>query len=229
LDCRLHFGVPIGGNGLVRLVNSFVCIGLFNLFAGLAFSPAKFRIMKTLPFRARAAALGAVLCLAGACKPTSPPSGMAPAMDHQSMANMTMAAAAKPAAAPLVFTAYKPYPYPFSTCIVCGMKLDDQAITLIQGDYEVKVCGKDDEEVFKKNPDQYLAKIKQAYQDAKPNPLKTCVVCGMDLDASALPFVYDGRQFQVCDKDELADFEKDPAKYVKIWDDAAKALADSKK
>jgi YHS domain-containing protein len=172
-------------------------------------------------------ALGAILCLAAACKPDSPPAAMDQKMDHSAMA--VAGANAASADGPLTFKAYKPYPYPFATCVVCGMKLDDQAITFVQGDYEVKVCGKDDAEAFKKTPEQFLAKIQEAYRDAKPNPSTTCVVCGMQLDAGSLPFVYEGRQFQVCDKDELADFQKDPAKYVKMWDDAAKTAAISKK
>ena len=130
--------------------------------------------------------------------------------------------ATKATPAKLELKAFKPYPYPFSTCVVCGMKLDDHAVTLVQGDYEVKFCSQTDADEFKRNPDAYLAKVQQAYRDAKPNPLTTCAVCGMDVDAGFLPFVYEGRQFQVCDKDCLAEFQKDPAKYVKIWDDAAK-------
>lgn len=129
----------------------------------------------------------------------------------------------------LELKAYTPYPYPFTTCVVCGMILDQHALTFVQGDYEIKVCSQADADIVKKTPEVYLAKLKQAYQTAKPNPLKTCVVCSMSIDDGFLPFVYEGRQFQVCDKDCLAEFQKDPAKYTAIWDEAAKSADASKK
>ena len=52
---------------------------------------------------------------------------------------------------------------------------------------------------------------------AKPYPLKTCLVCDMQLDGMGTPysFVYKGQEIKVCDKSEKADFDKDPAKYMK--------------
>ncbi len=162
---------------------------------------------------------GAALILCSACKPSSQSKdGMDGSMPMNSMGHAGTAAAVP---AKLVFQLYKPYPYPFSTCVVCGMPLGADAITFVEGDYQVKVCSAADQEVFRKNPDTYLAKIKQAYSAAKPNPLTTCAVCGMTIDGGFLPFVYEGRQFQVCDTDCLAEFQKDPAKYVKVWDEAA--------
>jgi YHS domain-containing protein len=51
----------------------------------------------------------------------------------------------------------------------------------------------------------------------KPYPLKTCLVCGMELDPNSHPyvFVYQGQEIKLCDKSEKADFDKDPAKYMK--------------
>ena len=53
--------------------------------------------------------------------------------------------------------------------------------------------------------------------NAKPYPLDTCLVCGMKLSTMGKPFtfVYQGQQIKVCDASEKADFEKDPAKYLK--------------
>jgi YHS domain-containing protein len=178
-------------------------------------NPVHLRIMKTNQ-QFYAYVLSAGLCLVGACGRGSPPAVQTSPSDQKS----AMTSAPK-----LTFKPSKPYPYPFSTCIVCGMKLDATAITFVQGDYEIKACGQADADEFKRNPDKYLPKIVQAYQDAKPNPLTTCAVCGMDIDSGFLPFVYEGRQFQVCDQDCLAEFQKDPAKYVKIWDDAEAKLA----
>jgi nitrous oxide reductase accessory protein NosL len=61
--------------------------------------------------------------------------------------------------------------------------------------------------------------------NAKPYPLDTCLVCGMKLSMMDKPFtfVYQGQQIKVCDAGEKADFEKDPAKYMKKLADAEAA------
>ena len=53
--------------------------------------------------------------------------------------------------------------------------------------------------------------------NAKPYPLDTRLVCGMKLSMADKPvtFVYQGQQIKVCDASEKADFDKDPAKYLK--------------
>lgn len=64
-----------------------------------------------------------------------------------------------------------------------------------------------------------------------PYPLDTCAVCGMKLGEMGKPytFVYQNREIKVCDKSEEADFKKDPAKYMKQIDEAARAKAADKK
>jgi len=117
-------------------------------------------------------------------------------------------------------------PYPFHTSVVSDTKLDAQAVVFVQDGYEVKVSNQDEAKTYKKAPAQFLAKIRQAYADAKPYPLSKCVVCDMKLEDDALFFVYEGRQFKVCsDEDCYQVFQKDPAKYVKLWDVAAKSAA----
>ena len=51
----------------------------------------------------------------------------------------------------------------------------------------------------------------------KPYPLKTCLVCDMNLGEMGQPFVfvYQGQEIKVCDKSEKADFDKNPEKYLK--------------
>ncbi len=60
----------------------------------------------------------------------------------------------------------------------------------------------------------------------KPYPLNTCLVCGMELGLMGKPcvFVYKGQEIKVCDKSEEADFDKDPAKYMKKLADAEAKL-----
>ena len=61
----------------------------------------------------------------------------------------------------------------------------------------------------------------------KPYPLKTCLVCGMELgmmDSKPYVFVYKGQEIKVCDESENATFDKDPSKYLKKLADAEAKL-----
>jgi YHS domain-containing protein len=56
-----------------------------------------------------------------------------------------------------------------------------------------------------------------------PYPLKTCVVSGEKLDSGmGKPFIYEykGREIKFCCKDCQKDFDKNPAKYIKILEKA---------
>jgi YHS domain-containing protein len=57
---------------------------------------------------------------------------------------------------------------------------------------------------------------------AKLYPLDTCLVCGMKLSMMGKPysFVYEGQTIEVCDASEKAEFDKNPAKYLKRIADA---------
>ncbi len=57
----------------------------------------------------------------------------------------------------------------------------------------------------------------------KPYPLKTCIISGDKLGEMGNPFVYEyqGREIKFCCKGCLKDFKKDPAKYLKMIDEAA--------
>lgn len=62
---------------------------------------------------------------------------------------------------------------------------------------------------------------------AKTYPLKTCLVCGMELgmmDSKPYMFVYKGQEIKLCDKSEKADFDKNPDKYMKKLADAEAKL-----
>lgn len=60
----------------------------------------------------------------------------------------------------------------------------------------------------------------------KPYPLDTCLVCDMKLAGMGTPcvFTYQGQEIKVCDKSEKADFDKDPAKFMKKLADAEAKL-----
>ncbi len=123
-------------------------------------------------------------------------------------------------------------PYPFGTSVVSGVKLGakNQIITLAQDGYQVKLASADEVAIFRKNPATYMAKITDAYKTARPCPLTVCPVMGDSLDADSFAFVYEGREFKFCCDACMDDFEKDPAKFLQIWDDAAAhKTADAKK
>jgi len=50
---------------------------------------------------------------------------------------------------------------------------------------------------------------------AKPYPLNTCLVSGEAFEhGKPYTFVHEGQEIKLCCKDCLADFKKDPAKYL---------------
>ena len=62
---------------------------------------------------------------------------------------------------------------------------------------------------------------------AKPYPLKTCLVCGMQLgmmDSKPFAFVYKGQEIKVCEESEKKTFDKNPDKYLKKLADAEAKL-----
>jgi len=122
-------------------------------------------------------------------------------------------------------------PYPFATSVVSGQKLGGPGtgVTFEQNGYEVKLASQAEADTFKQNPAPYLAKIEEAYKNAKPCPLTVCPVMGDALDKDAYVFVYEGREFKLCCDSCLEDFQKDPDKFVKIWDAAAQVTASDKK
>jgi hypothetical protein len=65
----------------------------------------------------------------------------------------------------------------------------------------------------------------QAPAPAKPYPLKTCLVGGEELGKMGKPevMVYEGREIKFCCAACIGTFRKDPAKYLKVLDDAEKA------
>ena len=64
----------------------------------------------------------------------------------------------------------------------------------------------------------------------KPYTLKTCVVSGDKLGEMGDPFVYayKGREIKFCCKSCVKDFDKDPAKYLKLIDEAEAKAAKTK-
>ena len=121
-----------------------------------------------------------------------------------------------------------PKPYPLTTCLVSGEKIGGHGkpVLLTEGGYEIKLCCADCTKEFKQDTAKFIAKLDKAYKDAKPYPSDICIVADEKLGGMGDPFVfaYDGRQFKMCCKSCMKDFDKDPAKFTKKWDTlAAKA------
>ena len=51
--------------------------------------------------------------------------------------------------------------------------------------------------------------------NAKPYPLKTCMVTDEELDKDAYVFIHQGQEIKLCCKPCKEDFDKEPAKYLK--------------
>ena len=64
----------------------------------------------------------------------------------------------------------------------------------------------------------------------KPYTLKTCVVSGDKLGEMGDPYVYayKGREIKFCCKNCVKDFDKEPAKYLKMIDEAEAKAAKAK-
>lgn len=60
---------------------------------------------------------------------------------------------------------------------------------------------------------------------AKPYPLEKCIVSDEKLGEMGKPYVFthEGQEIKLCCKSCLKDFNKEPAKYLKKLDGAAKA------
>src|ERR1044072_8478056 len=79
-----------------------------------------------------------------------------------------------------------------------------------------------------------LAAVSARAEDKKPAPkpdkLTTCPVSGDKLGEMGKPYVfeYKGREVKLCCPDCKADFDKEPAKYMKKIEEADKAPAPKK-
>ncbi len=68
----------------------------------------------------------------------------------------------------------------------------------------------------------FLGLAAEKQEKLKPYTLKTCIISGEKLGEMGKPFVYEykDREIKFCCKDCVADFKKDPAKYIKKIEEA---------
>ncbi|MBN9688646.1 MAG: hypothetical protein J0M24_00275 [Verrucomicrobia bacterium] len=109
-------------------------------------------------------------------------------------------------------------PYPSSKCLISGEALGSMGkpLILVAEGQEVKFCCKNCLKDYEKDKVGYLKKLAEAEAKAKPYPLKTCLVTGEGFDhGKPYVFAYEDQQIQLCCKDCLKDFTKDPAMQIK--------------
>ena len=85
------------------------------------------------------------------------------------------------------------------------------AMILLVGSFSLSLKAED----AKPDNAAIIAKQKPTY------PMKTCVVTGDKLEGDSIDYVYEGRLIRFCCKDCVKDFNKEPAKYLKVLDAAA--------
>lgn len=129
-------------------------------------------------------------------------------------------------------TGKKSRPYPLDTCLVSGKKLGSGGMkpyVFTHEGREVKLCCKDCLKDFNEEPVKFIKKLEAA---AKPYPLDTCLVSGEKLGHGGMTpyaFAYQGREIQLCCKDCLKDFHKEPANFLKKLEAAEKEAAKKKR
>lgn len=114
--------------------------------------------------------------------------------------------------------------YSLSTCPISGKKLGsmgDPVVKLYEG-REVRYCCSGCIAKFEKNLAASLSALDaKIVADQGPlYPLDTSVVSGKKLPEKAHEFVYGNRLVRVADEKEKAEFDKEPAKFLKVLDNA---------
>ena len=123
--------------------------------------------------------------------------------------------------------------YPLDTCMVSGDKLGGdmgQPVDLIYKNRLVRFCCPDCRKDFNKDPDKFITKLNDAAiaKQTPGYPMTTCMVSGDKLGGDMgqpVDLVVGNRLVRFCCPDCLKDFNKNPAKFLKMIDDAAKKKA----
>jgi YHS domain-containing protein len=118
--------------------------------------------------------------------------------------------------------------YPMTTCLVMDEhELDDDAINIIYKNRLVRFCCEGCVEEFEADPEAYLHTLDEAAAEAQRDtyPLTECVVAGHEIAEGEEPteVVVAGRLVRLCCADCLDALAEDPAKYIKMVDEARAA------
>jgi len=117
--------------------------------------------------------------------------------------------------------------YPLTTCVVLGEKLGEMRdpVDVVYGNRLVRLCCKECLAKFGESPSEYMAKLDKAVIEKQKDtyPLDRCVVTGDKLGGDMgdiVEYVAGNRLIRFCCKGCIKEFEKNPAKYLKMLDDA---------
>jgi YHS domain-containing protein len=119
--------------------------------------------------------------------------------------------------------------YPIDTCVVSGEKLGEhgKVVKLEHEGREVAFCCQSCVKDFKADPAKYLKKLDDAIiaKEKPAYPLDTCVVSGEKLQSmgGGTDFIYKNHLVRFCCAGCEKTFLKDPAKYLGMIQNAAKA------
>lgn len=107
-------------------------------------------------------------------------------------------------------------PYPMEVCAVSGEKLGGMGEPFVfeHEGQQIKLCCKDCQKEFTKDPKKVMAKVEEAAKKVKKYPAKTCVMSGEPLGGDAPASIYKGQEFKFCCKNCQKKFDKEPAKFA---------------
>ncbi len=114
--------------------------------------------------------------------------------------------------------------YPLDTCLVMQKKLNPAStIEIVRGDRLFRLCCADCSKEVSADPAKFRALLDESAAEAqRPDyPLTTCVVSGKALGDTPTALVASGRLVLFCSEDCAKAFEKAPAQYLGLLDDAA--------
>ncbi len=115
--------------------------------------------------------------------------------------------------------------YPLSTCIVSGEPLPTEGVVeVVVGNRLVRLCGADCEPKLRADLRRHMKRLDEAVAaKQRPDyPLTTCIVAGARLGSMGEPteLVVAGRLFRFCCASCEPKVKADPAKFIKLLDEA---------
>jgi len=115
----------------------------------------------------------------------------------------------------------KPH-YPLDTCVVTGEALGENPVNTVYQNRLVRFCTADALEKFNENPEPFIAALDKAVveKQSKDYPVETCPVMGGKVDETSTSYVAGDRVIRFCCPGCVDEFKKDPAKFIKVLDEA---------
>ncbi|MFK5922205.1 MAG: hypothetical protein QM496_08495 [Verrucomicrobiota bacterium] len=112
--------------------------------------------------------------------------------------------------------------YPLEKCIVTGKALEQNPIDFIFRNRLFRISSEAAKDKIKQQPTKYFDILDAAViaKQSKNYPLKTCLVSGKTLTDGAIDHVIANQLVRLADFEQLAAFEENPGKYLRILHEA---------